>query len=135
MPAKYVVVAELKMGVTKNNSEYPYILDQDKIRWNLFPPLPKVELNKCYVFHYEEEGGYSNVKSIEPVVNVFKREALKDMVNRNDILRNLTVSMSYAKDLVTSGVIDLPDMFIWADKIHTELNIQADKLMPKNEVD
>jgi hypothetical protein len=121
------------MGLTKNNSEYPYILDQDKVRWNLFAPLPKVELNKCYVFYFEEANGFQNVKEIVSVVNVFHQKALKEMASRNDYKKDIFMSCSYAKDIVTAGILPLEDLFPFTEKIYNELNTLTDKYMPKEE--
>jgi hypothetical protein len=130
MPAKAVVITELKMGKAKNG-EYPIAIDQDKILWRLFPPLPKVELNRCYAFHFEVEGEYSNVKSIEPLVNVFKREALKEVANRNDIKRDAMMCISYSKDLLIASKIEPTELFTFADKIYVEVNAMVDKYLPK----
>lgn len=118
MQAKYVVITEMKTGQTKNKSDYTYILDQDKVRWNLFNNLPKVELNKSYLFRFEIEGEYTNVKSIEPLTNIFHQKALQEVANKSEIWRNYSVTFSYAKDLCVAGKIELGEMFNLADKIY-----------------
>jgi hypothetical protein len=133
LPAKFVVVTELKMGLTKSNSEYPYILDQDKVRWNLFPPLPKVELNKCYVFYFEEANGFQNVKEIAPVVNIMKQKALKELANRNDYKKDFMMCVSYSKDCLMQGIIKREELFTFAEEIYNQVNSLTDKYMPKEE--
>jgi hypothetical protein len=48
MPLKYISVVEIKSATTKTNKTYPYIIDQDGERWNLFDCPIKPEVNKGY---------------------------------------------------------------------------------------
>jgi hypothetical protein len=130
MPIKAVVIQELKVGTSKNG-EYQIAYDQTHTRWNIFSPMPKVDLNKSYAFHYEVEGEYSNLKKIEPILDLFKREALKEVASRNDYKRDIFMSVSYAKDLLIAGKIEPKELFTFADKIYTEVNKMVDKYMPK----
>ena len=132
MPIKYVVIREVKSATMKSGEAYPFCLDQENVRWNLFRPLPHVEVNHAYAFYYESDGQYQNVKRIEPVVNIFKAQALKDTANRNDYKKDLFMSLSYAKDLlIAHEVPDKTAMFSLAYEIYEWINQTTDKLMPK----
>jgi hypothetical protein len=138
VPAKFVFVTELKCDKTKTGKDYSYCLDQDKVRWNFFNG-EKVELQKGYVFDYEVSGEYSNVKKITPVINVFKQEAMKDVASKNDIKRDLTTSLSYAKDLVIAKILDIGQMEAESLKLYRFINSESDKILaeiqtPKPEI-
>lgn len=132
MQAKYVIVSELKSDTTKNGKLYTWFYDQDKFRWNLFNN-EKVELNKSYILRFEQEGDFLNVKQLEQLTNIFQQKALKEISNKNDVIRNLSVFFSYAKDLVVADKIKLEEIFSFTEKIYTEVNSQAEKYMPKEQ--
>jgi hypothetical protein len=131
MPIKYVIIKELKSGNLKAGGTYPYVLDQENIRWNLFAPLPHVELNKAYAFTYETKGEFSNVIKIEPVVNIFKTQALKDIANRNDIQRNIMMCLAYSKDLAIAQITKSEELYTKAIEMLDWVNKKTDELMPK----
>lgn len=131
MPIKYVIIREIKSGTTKSNTTYPWVLDQDGVKWNLFPPLPHVEVNKAYAFHYETSGDFNNITKIEPVINIFKAQALKELASSTEIKRDLFMSLSYSKDLVVSKSIELDKMFEWSDKIYQYITSTSEKFLPK----
>jgi hypothetical protein len=132
MPIKYVIIKEIKLGKMRNGVDYPWILDHENVRWNLFPPLPKVEVGKAYAFTYEHEGEYDNLKKIEAVINIFKAQALKEIASLGDYKRDFFMSVSYAKDLVASGKLDHSEMYTEAEKIYTWVLEHAQNNMPKD---
>ena len=132
MDNKLVLAKELKTGTTSKGKEYLQFFDQDGQQWNFFQG-EKFEQNKAYLFGYELENGFNNVKQISPVVNLFKQKALKEIANRNDIIRNYSVCLSYAKDLVVGGKIELGEIFAKADELYKAFQDKADKDMPKEE--
>lgn len=132
MPAKFVFVTELKTDQTRAGKTYTYLYDQDKTRWNLFNG-EQVELRKGYVFDFEVNGEYSNVKAIKPVINIFQQKALAEVANRNDYKRDLFMAVSYAKDMVCANQTPATEIFALAESIYKWVNETTDKLMPKDE--
>jgi len=118
MPIKYVIIKEIKSGTTKNGSTYPWILDQEGIRWNLFPPLPQVTINKAYAFHFEQNGEFCNVKKIEPIINIFKAEVLKELASKNELQKQISICLSYATSLSANGIIEPDKILEWSDKFY-----------------
>jgi hypothetical protein len=138
MLAKFVFVTEIHQDKTKNGTPYTYIFDQDKTRWSFFKG-EKVETNKGYIFHYEEENGFFNVKQIEPATNVFKVEAAKELASKNDIVRNLGIATSYAVDLVNGKSIELKDLETYALKLYKFIQSESESMYnatqtPKQEI-
>jgi len=130
MQSKFVLITEVKTDKTRQGKDYAYILDQDKIRWNLFNG-ERVEINKGYVFRFEQNGEYQNVKEIEPVINILKQEAMKDLANRNDIIRLLQFCLSTTKDLVVAGKLEYVNITNISEELYKWINDKADSLMPK----
>lgn len=128
---KAVFVKEIHQAFDKNNAAYTWILDQDNSRWNLFRIKATLEVNKGYVFVYETEGQFQNVKEIMPLVNIFKQQALKEVASRNDIKRDLFMSVSYAKDLCVAGQVQKAELFAMAETIYTWVTEKTTELMPK----
>lgn len=131
MQSKFVFITEMKTDKTRNGRDYVYCFDQDKLRWNLFNG-ERVELNKAYVFRFEQNGEYNNIKEIEPVINVLKVEVMKDLASRNDVIRNYSTFFSYAKDLCVGGKIEKTEMFSMAESIYTWINEKADEVMAES---
>jgi hypothetical protein len=118
MPDKFIFVKEIKTQ-TKNNRSWRQAVSQDGETWQIFLDNP-LEVNKCYVFSYEKDTdkGWNNLTKISPLVNIFQQKALKEVANRNDILRNFSVAFAYSKDLVVADKIPLDKIFIYADQIY-----------------
>lgn len=133
MPIKYVVIREVKTTNNKNGEAYNYCLDQDSTRWNLFKPLPMVEPNKAYAFYFEPENGYNNLKQIQPVINVFKAQAIKETASKAEIHRNYSICMTQAIQTFAIGqVVPTNDeLFRLATAIYTQVESFADSKMPK----
>ena len=129
MPSEAVLIKELRIEQDKNKRAYTVVIDGYNNRWNLFnPPISmKPELNKAYVFRYETSGEYKNVKTIEPLANVFKQQALKEIANKNDVTKNYSIATSYAVQLVASGKVATDELFTWADKIYEAIAEKANK--------
>lgn len=129
MPLKYISVVEIKSATTKTNKVYPYIIDQDGERWNLFDCPIKPEINRGYALRFEVEGEYRNVKGLEPVINKFKELVLKELASRNDIKRDYSISVSYAVNMACNGIIEPDKIFEWADKIYDATQRKADAII------
>ena len=129
---KLVFVKELTSGLTKTNSTYPRVRDQDNELWNIFNQnINDIHLQGSYLFTFEiNDKGFKDIKKITPLVNIFQQKALKEVANKNDIIRNLTVCLSYSKDLVFGGKMELADLYLKAYEMYDWLNENADKLMP-----
>ena len=133
---KLVFVKELTSGVTKSNATYPKVRDQDNEVWNLFNGvnINDLHIQGSYLFTFEiNEKGFKDIKKITPLTNLFQQKALKEVSNKNDIVRNLTVCLSYSKDLVIAGKIDFGVLYPEAFEMYNWLNENADKLMPQSE--
>ncbi len=129
---KLVFVKELKTGTTKDNTNYPIVIDQDNEKWNIFRQAIKLELNKAYLFSFvKNDRGFNDIQRIVPVFNIFKQEALKEVANKNDVIRNYSIAISYAINLAGSGQIGINDIFKWADDIYNALMEKADSLVPE----
>jgi hypothetical protein len=128
MPDKLVIVKTLATE-TKGDRSWVKVTDQDNYAWYLFNNQgSKVELNKSYIFTFEtNEKGFTNVNVIKPLVNIFHQKALKEVANRNDILRNYSVSFSYSKDLVVAGLIPLNEIYTKSDEIYEYMQKKADE--------
>ena len=132
---KLVFVKELSSGLTKTNSTYPVVKDQDNERWNIFNQnINDLHIQGSYLFTFEiNEKGFKDIKKITPLTNLFQQKALKEVSSKNDIIRNLTVCLSYSKDLVIGGKQDLGEIYLMAFQMYNWLNENADKLMPQSE--
>jgi hypothetical protein len=129
---EYVLVKELKSGVTKSNKNYPIVISGTGDRWNLFNG-EHVELNKAYTFGYEksEDGQYKNLRQVIPLENIFMQKALKEVANRSDLKRDVLMCLSYSKDLLVGGVIQKSELLTMADEIYKYVSEKTDELMPK----
>ena len=133
---KLVFVKELSSGLTKSNAIYPKVRDQDNEVWNLFNGvnINDLHIQGSYLFTFEiNDKGFKDIKKITPLTNLFQQKALKEVSNKNDIIRNLTVCLSYSKDLVIGGKQDLGEIYLMAFQMYNWLNENADKLMPQSE--
>jgi hypothetical protein len=131
---KVILVKELKSNQTKgdNPKTYPVIYDQDGDQWHIFNPSCQMELNKVFLMTYKlNEKGFKDIEKITPLVNLFKTKALKEVANRNDLKRDLFMSLSYSKDLLIADKIKPDEIFTKADEIFAWINTQTDKNMPK----
>ena len=130
---KLVFIKNIEAVVSQNGNPYTKITDQDNATWSLFSNI-KVEVNRAYLFTFEVNAkGFNNIQKITPLVNIFQQKALKEVSNRNDFLRLYGMAVSYSKDLVMSGKVELPELFTWADKIYDAINLKADNEMGKLE--
>jgi len=130
---KLVFVKELRSGVTKNGKPYPIVCDQDNELWYIFNDV-NLLISGSYLFTFAiNDKGYKDIKKITPLVNVFKQKALKEVANKNDITKNLTVCLSYSKDMVIGGKIELVDLYLKAYEMYDWLTQSADKIMPKED--
>ena len=130
---KLVFVKELRSGVTKTQKPYPIVIDQDNEQWNIWNDV-NLLISGSYLFTFViNDKGYKDIKKITPLVNVFKQKALKEVANKNDITKNLTVCLSYSKDLVIGGKIELVDLYLKAYEMYDWLTQSADKIMPKED--
>ncbi len=129
---KLVFVKELKSGTTKNGKPYPIVCDQDNELWNIWNPI-NLEVNKAYLFTFHvNDKNFKDIDNVTPLVNIFQQKALKEVANKNDIKRDLSVALSYAKDLlIAHEVPDKTAMFSIAYEIYDWMNTTAESLMPK----
>ena len=133
---KLVFVKELTSGLTKSNAIYPKVRDLDNEVWNLFNGvnINDLHIQGSYLFTFViNEKGFKDIKKITPLTNLFQQKALKEVSSKNDIIRNLTVCLSYSKDLVIGGKQDLGEIYLMAFQMYNWLNENADKLMPQSE--
>jgi hypothetical protein len=132
---KLVFVKELQSGLTKTQKVYPIVIDQDNDKWFIWEQnINDIHIQGSYLFTFEiNDKGFKDIKKITPLVNLFQQKALKEVSNKNDIIRNLTVCLSYSKDLVIGGKIELIDLFLKAYEMYDWLNENADKLMPQSD--
>ena len=130
---KFVFVKELKSGVTKGGKPYPIVSDQNNEQWFIWTEANLV-ISGTYLFTYIiNDKGFKDIKKITPLTNVFKQEALKEVANKNDIIRNLTVCLSYSKDLVIAERLQTENIYTNALTMYNWLNETANNLMPKDE--
>jgi hypothetical protein len=143
MSDKLVYVKELKQGRSdKTNSTWPEITDQDNEIWRLFRQQIQVELGKAYLITFSKnERGFNDIEKITPLVNIFKQEALKEIANRNDVIRNYSIAITQSVQYYsTNGMLpDITKVFEVADTIFAQVNSVADKVMasiqtPKQEI-
>jgi hypothetical protein len=130
MQSKFVFVTEIHSDKTKTGKDYSYIFDQDKDRWNLFNN-EKIELRKGYVFRFEVNGEFRNVREIEPVINIWKQEALKEVANRNDVIRNYSIAIGQAIQYfaIEDKIPDKVQLFSFAWEIYDDVQSKTDKVM------
>jgi hypothetical protein len=132
---KLVFAKIIEKPTDRNGKVYLKITDQDNEIWYLFQYTIMPEINKAYLFNFEKDDkGYPRVSKIIPVVNIFKQEALKSIANRNDIIRNYSIAMTQAIQVLAILQNCLPEpekLFNWAEKIYNNVEEKADSLMPK----
>lgn len=137
MESYFVLIKEITPAKTAKGAEYLQLVDGMGEKWNYFQPYPmKLEVGKGYVFRTEQNGQYKNIREVEPLANVFKLQALKELANKSDYKRDLFMSLSYAKDLAIAGKISPADntgLFSMAWQMYEWVNQTAEKLMPKEE--
>jgi len=136
-----VLICELKNDKDRNSRPYLVVIDGFGVRWNLFGELAnyKLTLGKGYVFKYERNGEFKNVKEIEPLANIFKREALKELSSKSDIIRNVSISVGQAIQCfaIENKIPNHEDLFTLSDKIYNyvtqKTNEEYDKInqLPK----
>lgn len=132
---KFVFVKELKNGLTKFQKSYPIVVDQENEQWHIFINTPTLEIKKCYLFSFiNNDKGFKDIQKITPLVNIFQQKALKEVANKNDLIRNISIATSYSISLVVGGKIPLDDLFVWADKIYDNTMLKADTLIPQEDV-
>ena len=127
---KLVFVKEVRQQ-TKNEKSWLQVIDQDAVSWNVFLKDAVIEADKAYMFSYEidKERGWYNLKKVTPVVNIFHQQAIREVTNKNDVVRHYSVAMAYSKDLVVGGKIPLENMFEWADRIFEKFQSKADEVV------
>ena len=131
---KLVFVKELRSGVTKTQKPYPIVIDQDNEQWNIWNDV-NLLISGSYLFTFViNDKGYKDIKKITPLVNVFKQKALKEVANKNDITKNLTVCLSYSKDLVIGEKIQPNEIYAMAQQMYDWLTKTTDTIMPKEDV-
>lgn len=136
---KLVFVKELKSGLTKNQKVYPIVVDQDNESWHIFnQDASNIQVNSSYLFTFEfNDKGFKDIQNITPLVNIFHQKALKEVASRNDVVRNLTVCLSYAKDLVIADKVTMTespnDIYSVAWEMYEWLQQTADKILPPPE--
>jgi hypothetical protein len=131
---KFVYAKTLETPLDRNGKQYTKLTDQDNQAWSIFRSDVTFLVGKSYLFTYTtNEKGFPDIHKITPLVNIFQQKALKEVSNRNDVVKNLSVFFSYAKDLVIADKVKLEEIFSFTEKIYTELNTQADKYLPKEE--
>lgn len=126
-----IVIKEIKNEVDKNKRPYLSVVDGYNNRWYLFGELAKINFDakKAYLFKYEVNGEYKQVRSVELLSNVFKVQALKELASKSEIKKDLFMSVSYAKDMVVGGVLEPQSMMQKAKEIYDFINIESDKIM------
>jgi len=131
---KFVFVKELQSGVTKGGKNYPIVIDQDGEKWFIWNEASLL-ISGSYLFTYKiNDKGFKDIDKITPLVNVFKQQALKEVANKNDITKNLTVCLSYSKDLVIGEKLQLGEIYIKAQEMYDWLTKTADNIMPKEDI-
>lgn len=131
---KLVFAKIIEKPTDRNGKVYLKITDQDNEIWYLFQYTIMPEINKAYLFNFEKDDkGYPRVSKITPVVNIFKQEALKSIANRNDIIRNYSIAVTQAIQVLAIGdsVPEPEKLFDWAEKIYNKVEEKADSLTPK----
>lgn len=128
---KYVYAKIAEQPVDKNGKPYWKITDQENQVWHIFrSEIQTFFVGKSYLFTYElNEKGFPDISKITLLANVFKQAALKEVSNKNDVVRNLAVSMSYAKDLAVGKLITLEEMFKWSDSIYDYFQNKATSII------
>jgi hypothetical protein len=133
-PAKFIFVKAIEKPNDKFGKPYLKITDHENSSWSFFRSDFKPELNKCYEFTYElNANGFPDVSKITPLVNLFQIQALKDTANRNDILRNYFMCLSYAKDIyiAKNQPLEMSVMFDLATQMYDWVNSKSDEAMAK----
>ena len=134
---KFVFIKTAEYVPTQSGGKYLKVIDQEGQRFNVFDNIlnkVKLEVGKSYLFKFSVNShGFNDIELVTPLVNIFQQKALKDTANKQELFRNLSVALSYSKDLVSAGRIDLEDMFTKADEIYEYLQGRADKEMAKLE--
>jgi hypothetical protein len=129
---KFVFIKELKADQTRQGKAYQYFTDHEGERWNLFNG-EKVQVGLGYVVKFEPNGQYRNIVTIEPAINKLLAQAAKELVNRNDIKRDISVYFSYAHDFAIAGKIDVTEMFSMTEQIYKWINEKADNEYAKSQ--
>jgi hypothetical protein len=130
---KLVFVKELKTPNDKNGKPYCSLTDQNGQVFNFFKG-EKFDLGKAYLFTFTlNDRGFPDVTETKSVVNIFQERALREVASKSDIIRGLSTSLSYAKDMLVGGVLEPDKMYDKAMEMHLWVQENADKLMPKLE--
>lgn len=124
---KFVFVKEIHDAKTAKGSAYYYFLDHENVRWNIFPEKirERLEPKKGYIIEFEKLGEFNNLITIRPAINKLLEQAGKELANKNDIIRNFTVCMSYSKDLAVAQLIKLDEIENWANKFYKSIMDKA----------
>ena len=135
MQNKVIVIKELKTGTTKKEpvKNYPIVIDQDGEQWAIWNQSCPLDLNKVYLFRFEvNDKGYNDIRQIEPLVNIFKAKVAQEMASKSEIKRDLFMSLSYSKDLLSSDKLPIDQLFTYSDTIYNYISSKAEGLMPKD---
>jgi hypothetical protein len=124
--SEFIFVKTIEKPLDKFQKTYTKITDHENKSWSFFRNDFTFEVNKCYELTYELNAkGYPDVQVIKPLANIFQQKALAEMANRNDVMRNLFMSLSYSKDLVAAGKLELANLMTEATLIYDWVNQKA----------
>ena len=128
-----VLVRGLSTDYDRNKRPYQVVTDGYNCRWNLFGELAsyKLQLNKGYLFKYERNGEFKNVKVIEPLANIFEVRALEKLANISEYKKDVGVALRFTTDLIIGGKLELNQLYEKTNEILEYLNKKAESLMPK----
>ena len=96
------------LKVTDKEGKSQNIFDQ--ALWNLFGDGLAVKLT------LEKQGRWWNVTGAEAVKDVLAKKAVEKVGDNQITEKNKSVALSYSKDLVVAGKIELRDITSYADK-------------------
>lgn len=136
MSEKHIVVKEGKV-VEQDGKEWIELVDHEDKKHRIFKAMQDssgewIHLDKevdalkhkienysiegqAYKLKKEKKGNFWNVIGIEEVKDALVKEALAKVVGSNDIVRNKSMALSYAKDLVTAGKIKITELVEYAE--------------------
>ena len=130
---KFVYVKILEKPLDKNQKPYVKITDQEGQVFNIFGAQMNYEVGKCYLFTYTlNDKGYPNIERAVPLVNIFKQEALKEIANKNDVIKHYSIAITQSIQVMAAGghsSFTSDELFAWADDIYKHVNDKADEAM------
>ena len=123
---EYIVIDKVEDATTQDSKPYKLVTAKDgeqykfkigrgeciRNKWHL------LEEGKALKLKWEQFKGYDFIADFELVENVFEQEAVAKTQERGVDTRNKSMALSYAKDLIVAGKIDISEIAEYAEMFY-----------------